>query len=323
MSPSAVASPDMDLRDTADRFFVQFPHPGKEHRPASDDMPWNAAPHGRKFLIAPGRYVDAAGQRAAAELVLWGEWEPPSRIEQRWPPSGQLPHVLHRPYWITPRTTGFRQNTDPWVWGEQMLYSNCKQPPGAHRRATSMRRLTPGSVICFGSTIGGEFCLDTVFVIASAEPWSPAKARELDVSEAFLTCTAEAVTTGETHAAGGCMPNPIVCGPRDGEIELTLYRGATVDAPIDGMYSFAPTSIADRGSARFARPAIRLPDLINPASRQNTRGSKDALTSERVHVAWRSVVDQVLEAGLVLGVSFQTPRHRGGDHVIPTGSPSC
>jgi hypothetical protein len=301
------------------RFFVQFPHPGAEHRPAGDDMQWNVGPHGRKFLIAPGRYKDADGQLAAADLMLWGEWEPPSRIERRWPTADQPPHVLHRPYWITPSTTGFRQNTDPWVWGKQMLYSNCKQVRGPHQRETSMQRLCPGSVICFGSTIGGEFCLDTVFVIASAERWAPATANTLDVSEAFLACTADAVASRATDAAG-CIPDRTGCG---GEVELTLYRGATVETPIDGMYSFAPASIADSASARFARPAIRAPGLIDPTSRQSTRGSKHALTPKQVHAAWLCVVNHVLDAGLVLGVYFQTPPHRGGEHPIPAGSPSC
>lgn len=32
-------------------FFVQFPHPGAEHNPRTDEMSWNTAPHRRKFLI--------------------------------------------------------------------------------------------------------------------------------------------------------------------------------------------------------------------------------------------------------------------------------
>lgn len=107
MAWSLDAPSDVTVQTTASRFFVQFPHPGSEHRPADDDMPWNVAQHGRKFLLAPGHYVDAAEQLAAAELAFWGEWEPPSLIEQRWPASDRLPRALHRPYWITPRKAGF------------------------------------------------------------------------------------------------------------------------------------------------------------------------------------------------------------------------
>jgi hypothetical protein len=33
-------------------FFVQFPHPGGEHNPPTDIMPWNVHDHRRKFLRA-------------------------------------------------------------------------------------------------------------------------------------------------------------------------------------------------------------------------------------------------------------------------------
>jgi hypothetical protein len=97
--------------------FVQFPHPGGEHVPASDDMPWNVDAHRRKFLRTRGRCVDADHHLDTAEVVFWGEWEAPSRVEQRWPTRGRLPRAVHRPYWARPTSTGFRQNTDPWVFG--------------------------------------------------------------------------------------------------------------------------------------------------------------------------------------------------------------
>ncbi len=158
-------------------------------------MAWNVDDHRRKFLLAPGSYVDAEDRHPHRDdLVFWGEWEPPSQIVQRWPRDGRLPRALHRPFWVRPATAGSRQNTDPWVFGEQMLYSNCKQITGKTRRATSMQRLAVGSVICFGSTLDHDFCVGTVFVVAIAHPWTAADAEELDVDEAFIVCTAEAIT---------------------------------------------------------------------------------------------------------------------------------
>lgn len=69
------------MTDTGVRF-VQFPHPGGEHNPPDHEMPWNVAGHRRKFLIAPGDYVDADDRHDDVEVVFWGEWEPPSRIER-------------------------------------------------------------------------------------------------------------------------------------------------------------------------------------------------------------------------------------------------
>lgn len=130
--------------------FVQFPHPGDEHRPRGDHMSWNTAKHGRKFLHLPGRYVADGEQVGVGEVVFWGEWEPPSRIERRWPAEGDLPRCLHTPYWNRPATSQPRQNTDPWVFGDRMLYSNCKQI--RDNRPTALQSLSPGSVLCFGST---------------------------------------------------------------------------------------------------------------------------------------------------------------------------
>ncbi len=284
------------MSDTA-RFFVQFPHPGGEHNPRTDVMPWNvAAKHRRKFLIATGRYLDIDKRLHAGELVFWGEWEAPSRVERRWPASGRLPRALHRPHWMVPATTGFRQNTDPWVWGERMLYSCCKQIIGPDRRPTSMQKLTPGSVICFGSTIDVECCVATVFVVACAEPWVPANAEGLDVDEAFTTCTAGSV-------ASSC----------DAHAKFTLYRGATFDDPIFGMFSFVPARRARPEAPPFARPPIRIDGLINPASKMAARGSNRPLDVAEVRDAWRSLVDQVINAGLVLGVSFEVPARQGSE----------
>jgi hypothetical protein len=55
--------------DTAS--FVQFPHPGPEHRVTGDRMPWNTSDHGRTFLVAPGRYVAADAEGHAGEVVFW------------------------------------------------------------------------------------------------------------------------------------------------------------------------------------------------------------------------------------------------------------
>jgi hypothetical protein len=282
-------------------FFVQFPHPGGEHNPPGNDMPWNTGDHRRKFLVAPGRYLDGDEHIGEAELAFWAEWEPPSRVERRWPASGRLPRALHRPYWMEPATRGFRQNTDPWVWGDRMLYSNCKQTIGPERRPNSMQRLTRGSVMCFGSTIDGEFCVDTVFVVASAEPWVPAEAVDLDVDDAFKTCTGGSITTGNWGADGF----------------LTLYRGATVDDPVEGMFSFVPARRADAADLRFARPPVRLLGMINPSNRQSTWGSRRPLPLDTIRDSWEAVRHQIFAANLLPAVWLQIPDRQGRDVAVP------
>lgn len=283
--------------------FVQFPHPGDEHRPPGESMPWNLGKHRRKFLRSGGRLVDSDGRRHVAEVVFWGEWEPPSRIERRWPADGGRPRALHRPYWFRPASDSPRQNTDPWVYGKRMFYSNCRQLTSPGRGSTSMQSLPPGSVICFGSTKDHEFCLDSVLVVGSAEPWTPAEAATLDVDDAFRVCTAEPLAAG-----------------RDAHAELMLYHGAGLDEPVHGMYSFVPAlPVWGDDPPRFARPVIRLDKLINPANRQSTWGSRRPMPVATVRDAWKAVRDQVLAADLTLAVHIDTPPEQAGQ-ANPTSS---
>ena len=272
--------------------FVQFPHPARKHVPPGEEMPWNAGKHRRKFLIAPGRHCDHDARVGEGDLVFWGEWEPPSRVVRRWAADNRLPRALHRPYWIRPNNREFRQNTDPWVWGQRTLYSNCGQT-----HTPSMKRLTRGSVICFGSTTGGQFCVDTVVVVASANPWRPTHIGDLEADEAFKVCTADSIATAPEHPS----------------LSFTLYQGATFDDPVDGMFSFVPARQADDSDPRFARPPIQFDGLINPASTRRARGSNVCRPLSELKHAWDLVREQVLDAGLVLGISLQTPAREDGD----------
>jgi len=297
-------------------YFVQFPHPrgepparrftlapatqSRHHRdeaiPRGHVMPWNTGRHCRKFLISAGRYLDDRDDVRGGELLFWGEWEPPSDIVTTWPADGRLPRALHRPSWFRPPADASRQNTDPWVWGDRMLYSNCKQA-----RVGSLRRLTRGSVVYFGSTFGDDFCADTVLVIASGEPWDPADYEGIDADEAFQVCTAASLAAGD-----GCSP----------DTGLTLYRGATLEDPVDGMYSFVPAMPAATPYPRFARPPVRLPGLINTKSTRGPRGSARPLAARTARQAWASVRRQVLDTGLVLAVHLDTPPAKTGEIMV-------
>lgn len=255
-------------------------------------MAWNTGRPRRKFLVSPGRYLagaDSGDPCGTGELVFWGEWEGPSRVERRWPRSGRHPRVLHRPHRPRSVPTGTPHDTDPWVFGEPMRYGYGKQVTGPTRRPTAMQDLDAGSVICFGSTVDGEFRADTVFVVADSRPWVPAE--EAGTSDAFAVCVASAI---------------VACGV-DAHTPLTLYRGATARRPVHGMFSFVPARPAAHPSPRFARPAVRLPGLVDPASTQSARGSGRPLPITAVREAWTALRDQVLAADLVLATHLDTP----------------
>ncbi len=93
-------------------------------------------------------------------------------------------------------------------------------------------------------------------------------------------------------------------------LRLTLFRGASVDEPTPGMFSFTPVRLAEDRHPRFARPTIRLPGFINPANKQSPSGGRRPRTVEETRAAWESVREQVTDPGCLLGVSFGTPPER-------------
>jgi len=289
---------------------VQFPHPGPEHAPPGDLMMWNTSPgHKRKYLVSPGKTVDMSGATTGeGELLFWGEWEPPSYIAHRWTRMAELPTVVHEPYWTSPGPPAGRQNTDPWVFGREFLYSNCKQATHTGG-ATALQELPAGSVILFGSTLARRFVLDTVFVIAEVIcRWSPADDPSVG-GAAFRECTVRSLASSELHATS----------------TFTLYRGATPEQPVEGMFSWVPCQRrTERGWPRFPRPSIVLMGIVNPRSQRSPSGAKIARPGDQVRQAWQAVAAQAEMQGLSLGCGIRTPQRRkdpGGTD--GDGSASC
>jgi hypothetical protein len=266
------------------QFVVHFPHRGREHNPGkAKRQPWNRGNHGRKFLKSSGRYVADDGSLSERHgLVFWGEWEAPSYIIKRWPPANSLPRFLQRPAWERRAAAGWRLNTDPWIFGDCFRYSNCRQ-----LTRPALQRLTPGSLILFGSTMARQFAIDTVFVVKDSCRFSPGEPPESD--EAFRVCTVDSLVT---------------TGNRDDL--FTLYRGATYEDPFNGMYSFVPCRRAHDPRKRFSRPPISLGRFVNPESWRAARLTQCSCADVRRQ--WESVCKQVLGAGCLLGVWFATPQ---------------
>jgi hypothetical protein len=112
------------------RCFVQFIHPGGEHWPDRGDRKfWNREAHRRKFLKGRGRYI-TGGEAREGEIVFWGEWEPESRVLARYSDRvADGPHFLYEPFFVDHRDGAWRQNTDPFVFGERFQLHRL---PAAH-----------------------------------------------------------------------------------------------------------------------------------------------------------------------------------------------
>lgn len=149
--------------------FIQFMHPGKEHRPDTERTKyWNTGDHKRKFVKNPGAFLTNQNAREYDHICFWCEWEPQSEVLKEFPnPEKNYPRFIYSLYWAPPSSYGYidglrkkaYQNTDPFIFETPFKYALCQQQG-------KMKYLDRGSVILFGSQVERRhFCLDTVFVV--------------------------------------------------------------------------------------------------------------------------------------------------------------
>ncbi len=285
--------------------FVQFIHPGGEHRP-ENGRKWNKRDHKRKFLVSPGRCV-RNNEVVDTDLVFWCEWEPESEVVAHIErPVAQDPQYLYRPFYVIPPSYEKAQNTDPFVFGT-FLYGNCQQYTS--RGPTQLRKLERGSVILFGSRVDDNFVLDTVFVVRDwiEYDWysyvSPLNGR---VPHGYMEVTLKPLFLSgrDKNSKKGCSS--------DKNKSYRLYIGATYDEPINGMFSFFPCLPLESGNKGFARPIINDLRFIRPRLKQKFFADHPHLNQNQVRDFWQSVKEQVLnlKKGLWLGIQAQMPECR-------------
>jgi len=251
-------------------------------------MDWNRGPHSRKFLKATGEYV-LDGKPQTGPLVFWGEWEPQSRVVRTFADGAPgHPRWLHEPYWEVPRHRRHLQNTDPLVFGDRFLYSNCRQA-----RNRKLRELAPGSLVVFGSKHQREFVVDTVFVVG-------------DEAEDFIGASAGEVPEDEWVRA--VVFDPLGRSPKAAHQEFRMYRGRRYAEAPSGPFSFVPCRPYTDADAAFARPVLRLPRRwIEPNLAMGTKATP--VSAAEIRELWEEIVGQVDEAGLALGVRLDPPPH--------------
>lgn len=286
--------------------FVQFIHPGGEHRPDVGRFKgWNRASHRRKFLKSSGGYL-LDGKTEDGEIVFWGEWEPESEvIREIYAPLPHGPRYVYRPYYVTPRSYEGLQNTGPFVFGRQFYYTGCQQR--TKNGPTQLRYLARGSVILFGSCIGkSEFVLDTVFVVDDWIEHSRRDYRErlAEVPEAYKDVTVSPWYQEPFSDMKGCVR----AHPAE---SWRLYFGATQERPLGGMYSYFPCLPYEEEGKGFARPRIRLEGIITDNLPQGKKLNPQP-SLNGVKRLWDDVAAQVRDQALALGVYTEMPPKRAG-----------
>lgn len=292
--------------------FVQFMHPGQEHRPDHECYKtWNRDLHRRKFLVNPGRCIRQRKARKG-ELVFWAEWEPESEVACRVArPLPQYPRFVYRPCYVVPESYKGLQNTDPFVFGG-FFYGNCRQHK--NDKPTRLSNLAPGSVILFGSCLGGTFVLDTLFVVRDSVLYNCAHYSSVPkerIPDGYREVVLDPLCLSGRSRGEGCVP-------QKGR-QYRLYFGATYEERYEGMFSFFPCVPHAKACESFKRPVIEMPDLITPTLRMGFRLNY-VLTPARIYNLWERVVRQVLRQRrtdpvgpnhkLWLGIEAEMPERR-------------
>ena len=296
-------------------YIVQFAHPGAEHSIGSQEKKtgikeWNYGGHKRKFLKAFGQCVTKDGSLTSPkELLFWGEWEPTSNFSKVCSTTGTgvQPDFIHEPflskgvgglilppYIIKKRKTHTRQNTDPFVFGDYFIYSNCKQRKNINKSVitifTKIGTLEKGSIILFGSTIskkqgGPYFVLDTVFVVGDYKCYNT-KTSHTDLSGYVPSDYVDIM--GFTK----WMPTDYVC-----------YKGASVSNPFDGMFSFVPCKPFDSTNVGFPRVKLTSKDIKFISDNLNAAPKYEDLSNTKN--IWNKICEIVRSQGFELGVNFK------------------
>lgn len=284
---------------------VQFVHPGFEyHRrehlgpkhKRSGMMRWKpgCTRHDRKFMLTWGSFIESGTGRAhtSVPLALWGEWEAPSvfwRLESTGKP---LPTVVHAPFLPASCPGEPVQNSDPMVFGDSFIYSNCLQPA-----YPSLRTLSPGSIVLFGrfgrARGQGCFSLDTCLVVDRVQDLPPVPFDRRTYGSDLLT---DAVLS-PLHSEGA-----------DGD--LTVYFGVRRSPGPATPFSFFPAQMMDDRPPVFGRPDLRpigaLDGVISPGKMQGIKVTSNLSLGDRDAI-WDEVVEQVTRQGCGLGYYASPP----------------
>lgn len=281
---------------------VQLTHPGSEHGPDKRRgklKSWNKGNHKRKFLVSTGSYVDSELIQKRGKLAFWGEWEPPSVVQEFAKPlEANCPRWLHQPFLpgdLKDLEQG-SQNTDPFVFGSSFRYFVCKQIRYKKRKSTSLAKLDKGSVILFGSTKGRKrdesfFQLDTVFVVSDYIDYDTSK-------------PADSIKN-ENDPYWDIVFKREFPEPRDFSVKLRIYKGATFDKPFNNMYSFVPSRLWMDGMKGF--PRLKLQNWEFLTNNLNAAPKSTGQSEYEIQTYWNKLRDYSRAENYLEGIQFDLP----------------
>lgn len=286
---------------------IQFLHTAQEATPVNEldnVIPWNNNDtHRRKFILSNGKFLNDNLEQEESELVFWGEWEAQSEIVKINKSNINPPNYLNKPF-INPAVPCRTHNTDPYVFGDKFRYIICKQ--GYFHNV--LTNLEPNSIILFGSSINGRFCLDTVFVISNDQSNYTVDTIEnlfpLNNRGQYYHASVNPIY-GEFEYNNRNAESEDFCRIND-KRDYTFYKAVNfLDRQnYNDLYSYVPCKVYNPNNFIFRQPVITL-DFIKGNQTQGVN-SKDCSVEEIVNY-WKDIANQIQDKNLRLGTYFNTP----------------
>jgi len=265
----------MQHEDENNGSIILLPHPYGERLPTKNQthMGWPLNDkHARKFLRSRGEWVTKHSVRRKGYLEFWCEYEAPTFCEFIENKNDLYPHAVQEP---DPDFGAPGLNTDPWVFHPGFVWSVC-------RHASVRKEINPGDVVLFGSSIRGEWYLDTVMVIKER-------------------------LRGGHGVIGGIYDDLILPELKDPYQPFIGKAYSSLDEP----FSFVPAKPADKEHNPFPRPMVssllgllRKQSDRQPPSPKNCQSLVYCSYVDGSEAFWHRVLKLVHDEELVAGVSI-------------------
>lgn len=218
-----------------------------------------------------------------AEFVVWCEHEAATTVESslgaaHWLHSIDVDATLRG----APKS---RLNTDPWIWTDGFLWTICRRQKLAEQRVVDS--LQTGDLVVFGSSIGGQWLMDTVLVVDKVLGGCGER-----TSQSYERCVLQPLDRFGLRKA------------------LRPVRGASFGEA--ETYSFAPVQTVRLGTA-VGRINISadIADLVTrsgaPPSPSNARALVACTYARGAAAFWLRLVKATKAGGMELGVRFDHP----------------
>jgi hypothetical protein len=284
---------------------IEFTHPGKQvnFRLKKDENSytffdkekktglrfWNDdVEHKKKFLCSKGNVLKNIDKKSFSEnpeyanIYFWGEWEPQSIFNRlNFTDERFEPNAIHYPFYSNDRVG--RHNTDPYVFGDNFYYSNCKQG----KNKIGIRELENGTLILFGTEYTEGFAVDTVFVVKDSLP-SSEYLNNPNIAPSLL----QKVTLNHCNLY------------RDYGL-FRLYKGVQYSEN-QTIFSYVPCKTDKEGLNGFARPMINFTQFN--LQRPGARTVLKPISYTSVEIFWLDLTAEIISQGFDLGINIDLPQ---------------